>query len=109
MLKTKSTTKLILRFYLLILGIILTANYYNFVSIPQDVNSWGPILIFVGLLVAVRHPWLVFEVSSSLVNYMDTALYGKREIEPDGSYAVQDGVFSFVTNFSIRSLSSFVR
>lgn len=81
-------TKIILRFGLLIIGIILTIFYYLNIGISQEISSFGIIFIIVGLLLALRRSKekLGYKSSMSSVNGIGTTLYGKREIESDGSY-----------------------
>ena len=84
--KIKNVAKLILRYGLLVLGIILTIGYYFNLGVSADVNTWGIISIIIGLFVAYRNPTFGFGEGAGSLNGIGTTLYGKRDVEPDGSY-----------------------
>lgn len=84
--KIKVIAKLILRYGLLVFGIILTAGYYLNLGVSIEANTWGIISIIIGAIVAYRDPAFGFGKGASSLNGIGTTLYGKRDVEPDGSY-----------------------
>lgn len=89
--KIKTIIKLAPRYGLLFLGIILTLASYFKIGVPYDFISWGIIFIFIGLLVAIsRYPIFSmrfgFGKDLGSANGVGTTLYGKRDVESDGSY-----------------------
>jgi hypothetical protein len=84
--KLKFIIKLILRYGLLAFGIVLTIGYYSNLGVSAAVNTWAIISIIVGLYIAYRNPAFGFGKGAGSLNGIGTSLYGKRDIEPDGSY-----------------------
>lgn len=84
--KIKLIAKLILRYGLLVFGIILTAGYYLKLGVSIEANTWGIISIIIGAIVAYRNPAFGFGKGAGSLNGIGTTLYGKRDVEPDGSY-----------------------
>jgi hypothetical protein len=84
--KIKIITKLVLRYGLLVLGIVLTIGYYFNLGVSADVNTWGIISIVIGLFIAYRNPAFGFGEGAGSLNGIGTTFYGKREVGPDGSY-----------------------
>jgi hypothetical protein len=84
--KIKVTIKLILRYGLLVLGIILTIGYYFNLGVSIEANTWGIISIIIGAIVVYRNPAFGLGKGSGSLNGIGTILYGKRDVELDGSY-----------------------
>ncbi len=84
--KIKVAVKLFLRYGLLALGIILTIGYYFNLGVSVGVNTWGIISIIIGSIVAYRNPTFLFGKGAGSLNGIGTTLYGKRDVDPDGSY-----------------------
>lgn len=84
--KIKIIAKLILRYGLLTLGIVLTSGYYFNLGVSVEINTWGIISVVIGLIVAYRNPAFGFGKGAGSLNGIGTTLYGKRDVEFDGSY-----------------------
>ncbi len=82
----KIITRLILRFGFLVVGIVLTIGYYFNFGVSADVNTWGIISIVIGLIIAYRNPASDLGAGAWSLNGIGTTFYGKRDVEPDGSY-----------------------
>ena len=95
---------MILRYGLLVFGIILTAGYYLKLGVSIEANTWGIISIIIGAIVAYRNPAFGFGKGAGSLNGIGTTLYGKRDVEPDGSYIATKWFIFFVANYSISSL-----
>lgn len=95
---------LILRFGLLILGVFLTIAFYVDIGLSKEISSWGIIFIFIGILVMFQSFSKKPRPNMGSVNGIGTTLYGKREIETDGSYiATKWVIFLLLPLFPISS------
>ena len=104
--KIKIIARFILRFGLLILGIILTIAYYFDLGVSINVSSFWSVFILTGLFVAFRYHKIKYGLKNSTgsANGIGTTLYGKKDIESDGSYiATKWFIFFLLPIFPVGS------
>lgn len=104
--KFKIIINLILRFSLLLIGVILLITYYFDLGVSLNISSFWSVFIIVGLFVAFRYSKIKYRLENNIgsANGIGTTLLGKREINPDGSYiATKWFIFFLLPIFPINS------